>query len=254
MPEEEKAVHTGSDEPAAQEWGRSGAGDRSGKLTTPVPQVPETGPQLLMFGALHRRAQQSLMESLLSGEHPLVVVPGAAGSGIIGTESRALVLKAGARSGAPFSGRCKAFEYESVIGIRLDTETSPAVVAIDAPHKIGSCRVYWADPRDDPWKARNAIPIEAAGFGVVLEQVLALRGLIEDFRRQHPALSGPATTGAGMSRVGRIPPESDEGAVVAPLPLLTGRCTRCREELRPGWRFCPECGTPAGPARGGQSK
>ena len=75
--------------------------------------------------------------------------------------------QAGARFGTPFRGRAKPFEYESVIGIRLDTETSPAVVAIDAPHKIASCRVYWADARDDPWKARNAIPIEAAAEGLV---------------------------------------------------------------------------------------
>ena len=68
-----------------------------------------------------------------------------------------------------------------MIGIRFDTETSPAVVAVDAPHKIASCRVYWADSRDDPWKARNAIPVESASFGMVLERVVALRALVAAF-------------------------------------------------------------------------
>ena len=191
MPEEEKTVQAGSDETAARKWGRRGTGDRPGKLTTPVPPVSgvEPGSQLLMFGSRHRRAQQALMQALLPGERPHVVVPGAFGCGIIGTDSRALVVKAGARFGTPFRGRAKAFEYESVIGVRLDTETSPAVVAIDAPHKIASCRVYWADSRDDPWKARNAIPVETAAFGITLEQVVALRGLIDAFRKGHPALA-----------------------------------------------------------------
>ena len=140
------------------------------------------------FGGLHRRAQRSLLETLLPGEEPRIVVPGAAGSGIVATDARALILKAGARFGAPFGERSKVFEYESVIGIRFDTETSPAVVAIDAPHKIASCRVYWADSRDDPWKARNAIPVESASFGMVLERVIELRALVAAFRESHPNL------------------------------------------------------------------
>jgi zinc-ribbon domain len=242
MPEEKKVVQAGSDRPAAREWDRSTAGDLLRTPTTPAPLVSpvEGGPQLLMFGALHRRAQQSLLENLLPGEEPRVVVPGAAGCGIIGTDTRALVIKAGTRFGTPFRGRCKAFEYESVIGVRLDTESLPAVVAIDAPHKIVSCRVYWADPRDDPWKARNAIPVDPAGFGIVLEHVVALRALIEAFRKGHPAIAPhPAPT--------------ERRAVVAPLPVLTERCPRCRTELRPGWHFCPECGAPSETPQAGAS-
>jgi hypothetical protein len=245
MPEEEKFVQAGSDEAAARKWGRRSTGGRPGKLTTPVPPVSrvEPGPQLLMFGSLHRRAQQALLQMLLPGEQPLVVVPGAFGCGIIGTDSRALVGKAGARFGAPFGARAKAFEYESVIGVRLDTETSPAVVAIDAPHKIASCRVYWADTRDDPWKARNAIPVDAAAFGTTLEQVVALRGLIEAYRRGHPALTArPALAPEGGGAGG-------PGGVVA-LPVLGERCPSCRSELRPGWHFCPTCGRAAEPPGG----
>ena len=243
MPEEEKIVRAGSDETAARKWGRRSTGGRPGKLTTPVPPVSgfEPGSQLLMFGSLRRRAQQALLQALFPGEQPHVVVPGAFGCGIIGTDSRALVVKTGARFGTPFRARAKVFEYESVIGVRMDTETSPAVVAVDAPHKIASCRVYWADARDDPWKARNAIPVDPAAFGVTLEQVIALRALIDAYRRGHPALS----------RRPAVPAAREPGAVVTALPVLAERCPSCRSELRTGWRFCPTCGRAADPPRGG---
>lgn len=241
MPEEEKIAQAGSDEAAARKWGRRRTGGHPGKLTTPAPPVSgiEPGPQLLMFGSLHPRAQRALLQMLLPGEQPHVVVPGAFGCGIIGTDTRALVVKAGVRFGTPFRGRAKPFEYESVIGVRLDTDTVPAVVAIDAPHKIASCRVYWADSRDDPWKARNAIPVDTAAFGTTLEQVVALRGLIDAYRKGHPALSArrplASVTGA------------EPGGVVAPLPVLGERCPSCRSELRAGWHFCPTCGRAAEP-------
>jgi zinc ribbon protein len=253
MPEEEKVIHEGSDGPAAQEWGRSNTGKPPGERAAPVPQTPRVEPASLIrvFGGLHRRAQQSLFDMLLPGEQPLVVVPGAAGSGIVGTERRVLVLKAGARFGAPFHARSKAFEYESVIGVRLDTESSPAVVAIDAPLKIVTCRVYWADARDDPWKARNAIPVEGSSFGMVLERVVQLRALVIAYRENHPALWPPrepvrrSPQNVKPLKSSDVPSTSEEAGVVA-LPVLTDRCPHCRAELRPGWKFCPGCGTPSG--------
>jgi hypothetical protein len=239
MPEEEKVIHEGSDGPAAREWGRSNTGEPPGERAAPVPQAPQIEPGSLMrvFGGLHRRAQQSLLDMLLPDEQPLVVVPGAAGSGIVGTERRVFVLKSGARFGAPFHARSKAFEYDCVIGVRLDTDSSPAVVAIDAPLKIATSRVYWADSRDDPWKARNAIPVDPSSFGMVLERVVELRALVAAYRSRHPALVPQRELGPRPHRV------------APPPPVLPDRCPQCRAELRSGWRFCPSCGTPSGMSR-----
>lgn len=253
MPDEEKVVQEGSAGPAAQETGRSSAGESPGVRTTPVPQVSQLDPQVMLPAllGLPRRAQKWLMDMLLPGEQPRVVVPGVSGSCIVGTTDRALVLKAGQRFGAPLRHRSKAFEYESVIGVRFDIEAEPPVVAIDAPHKIASCRVYWADSRDDPWKARNAIPVSDP-FSTVLEQVVALRALITAYRDHHPALAHPwehthARATPQLVRPTRPDDVEREGprAVVAPLPALTVRCPRCRGELRPDWKFCPQCGAPS---------
>ena len=69
---------------------------------------------------LGAKAQAVLFDALLPGEQPQVVIPGAAGSAIAGTGERVIVIKSGARGGALMGARAKAFEYESVIGIRLD--------------------------------------------------------------------------------------------------------------------------------------
>jgi hypothetical protein len=200
---------------------------------------------------LHRKVQAALVEMLLPGEQPHVVVMGALGCAIVGTGERALVLKAGARFGAPLGPRGKAFEYESVIGVRFDTEKSQAVVAIDAPVKIASCRIYWADARDNVWKARNAIPVERP-YRDVEAGVEELKGLLEAFRERHPSLGShgvPIPTPA-PSKVQGVPASGqdaseDEGAVISALPVIAERCPHCRAELRPGWRFCPGCGAPS---------
>jgi hypothetical protein len=202
---------------------------------------------------LHRKTQAALMEALLPGEQPHVVIHGAGGSAIIGTGERALVVKMGARSGAALGARAKAFEFESVIGVRIDEDTEPAVVAVDAPVKIASCRVYWVDSRDNPWKARNAIPVDPPA-GAAAAGVDALRGLLEAYRERHPPAgtapspeAAPRRTGAERpSRIVKaLPPEDERAGVVSPLPVIGERCPECRAELRPGWRYCPGCGAPS---------
>ena len=195
------------------------------------------------------RARAAMAEALLPGEQPHVVIPGAGGSAIVGTGERIIVIKSGARAGIPFGARAKAFEFESVIGVRLDTEASPAVIAVHAPVKIASCRVYWADSRDNAWKARNAMPVDRP-YGAAEAGVSALLGLMEAYRDRHPA-PGAATPPSGRRDGGVVQavPEgeerAEERAVVSSLPGRRERCPHCRAELRPGWRYCPGCGAPS---------
>ena len=134
--------------------------------------------------SLDDKARAVLFDALLPGEHPHVVIRGAGGSAIVATGERILVIKTGARSGALLGARAKAFEYESVIGVRL-TRRARGVIAVDAPVKIASCRVYWADSRDNAWKARNAIPVERP-YEAARQAVDAIRGLLEAYRDRHP--------------------------------------------------------------------
>ena len=177
---------------------------------------------------LSEKARAVMFDALLPGEHPHVVYPGAAGSAVVATEERILVIKTGARSGAMLGARGKAFEYETVLGVRLDTENSPAVIVVDAPVKIASCRVYWADPRDNAFKARNALPVEGSREQA-RQAVDAIRGLLEAFRERHPNLA--PGTGRPSSRAARR--ACGEGAA------RRGRGRRGRRREREGRRRSP---------------
>ncbi len=190
-----------------------------------------------------------MFDALLPGEHPQVVIAGAARSAIVATAERVLVIKSGARSGAMLGARAKAFEYETVIGVRMEIEVSPAVIVVDAPAKMASCRVYWADPRDNALKARNALPVERP-YERPRQAVDAIRALLEAYRERHPGPSPgiPARVKPDAPVVKALPGAAARGAqdeqrsVVSPLPGLGERCPHCRADVRRGWRYCPKCG------------
>jgi hypothetical protein len=241
---------------------QTGSSDREGHPSAmrgdPHPATADamvgTSPSIIdEIRRLAPRTRAAMAEALLPGEQPHVVIRGSGDSAIVGTGERIIVIKSGVRAGAPLGAKAKAFEFESVIGVRIDEDTEPAVVAVDAPVKIASCRVYWVDSRDNPWKARNAIPVDPPA-GAAAAGVDALRGLLEAYRERHPPAgtapppeAAPRRTGAERpSRIVKaLPPEDERAGVVSPLPVIGERCPECRAELRPGWRYCPGCGAPS---------
>jgi zinc-ribbon domain len=234
-----------------------GEGPPGVRAAPPIPQGAFWSPAQGRGGAppdltlLHRKAQAALHEELPSSEMPCLVIPGLASSAIVATDSRAFVFKAGAKAGLPFGARLKEFEYESVMRVDLRKSGDVHVVVIHAPLKISVCSSYWADSRDDPWKARNAIPVEP---GALMEAAVAgLSRLLDEFHERTGARRtagndtpdvlesisqrGPATAGAKIVSVPPPAPERDS-------PLADESCPRCGVELSAGWQFCPRCGAP----------
>jgi hypothetical protein len=58
------------------------------------------------------------------------------------------------------------------------------VVVFHAPVKITTCSSYWADEPDDPWKARNAIPVRLPDQRIE-EGASLLADLVAEVRRDH---------------------------------------------------------------------
>jgi hypothetical protein len=112
---------------------------------------------------LHRKAKDTLAQALAPGELPRVVLYGLGDAAIVGTDRAAYVFKSGVKAGLPFSHRLKSFEYESIMRVDVRRGRGVDVVVIHAPLKMAVCTSYWADDRDDPWKARNAIPVARPG-------------------------------------------------------------------------------------------
>jgi hypothetical protein len=201
------------------------------------------------LNVLHRRAQAAIAEELPPGETLRLVIRGRASSAILATDSRAFVFKTGTKAGLPFSARLKEFEFESVLRVDLRESGPVQVIVIHAPLKIGFCSSYWADSRDDPWRARNAIPVEAEADAKA--DIAALSQLLERF--QSRSLAHRSERAADKPDSQRDTP--DVMTQIRPVPLAsTGNasggpasedCPRCGTELSVGWLFCPRCGAPA---------
>jgi hypothetical protein len=206
---------------------------------------------------LHRRARASLAQALKPGEEPRLVIGGLAGAAMIATDTRVFVFKRGAAAGLPFGSRLKAFEYESVIRVDVRRAGDIDVVVIHAPLKISSCSSYWVDSRDDPWRARNAIPIGRASAETE-RAVAELSHLAAAVRGRSKRIEGSAVVERiteierGSPRVGlaSISGEPESKEIPSAGPAFED-CPRCGNRLRAGWQFCPRCGAPAnlGPER-----
>jgi hypothetical protein len=194
---------------------------------------------------LHRKALVALEEALPPREHPRLVVPGLASSAIIATEARVFVFKTGVRAGLPFGARLKEFEYETVLRVEVRPAGDVDVIVIHAPLKISNCSSYWADSRDDPWRARNAIPV-TPGSRMAVRAVGELSGLVDAFkdrstarraeyaRSAKPALDAPPGVGGSITQL------EQRGDRVEPITA----CEGCGNELGEQWQFCPACGAP----------
>jgi hypothetical protein len=252
-------VATDAEQPGQGSPGRGGA-----------PLIPQQGISAgnstqnlasLDLNMLHRRAQEAIAEELPPGETLRLVIHGRASSAILATDSRAFVFKTGTKAGLPFSARLKEFEFESVLRVDLRESGPVPVIVIHAPLKIGFCSSYWADSRDDPWKARNAIPVEVEADAKA--DVAALSQLLERFQCRSLAQRSaratdqhfsPRDTPDVMDRIATR--EGDAPATqIRPVPLgptddvsagpVSEDCPRCGTELSVGWLFCPRCGAPA---------
>jgi zinc-ribbon domain len=236
----------------ARQPGREAPGTRGASL---IPQVP-----FPIDTRLHRKAVSALAAELDTGETPQVVISGRASSAIVATDRRAFVFKAGARFGLPLGSRLKEFEYESIMRVDLRDAGDEHVVVIHAPLKISVCSSYWADRRDDPWRARNAIPVDRSAEVEVA--VAELSEMLAEFHRGKIALrsardarrrSPEAPTPDVLDRIAKL----EAGAVIPPPALVprppsgggapgpvTEDCPRCGAELATGSEFCAHCGAP----------
>jgi hypothetical protein len=214
---------------------------------------PQPSVSRLDLTALHRKAAATLTRELRVGEEPAVVVCGLGWSSIVVTDRRAFVFKTGARSGLPFAARLKEFEFESIMRVDLRASGDEHVVVIHAPLKISVCASYWADGRDDPWRARNAIPVEPTP--AVEAAVAEVSKMLSEFqhrriaRRSVRAADRRASDAGTPDVLDRLANLEVGNPKAGPGPLPPGPvaadCPGCGTELDLRWEFCPRCGAPA---------
>lgn len=143
-----------------------------------MPEIDERSVNPADFDKLKDKVKQALAENASPAETVRVIIHGAHGQAIIGTDTRAFVCKPGFMAGATFGTEVTSWSYQNVTGVQLHKGMLTGTVVIQAPGQSGTMTSYWGQKADDPAKAPNAIPV-AGGWADVQAGVARLRQLID---------------------------------------------------------------------------
>lgn len=139
---------------------------------------------------LKKRVRAALTENLRAGEKIRVVIHGANGQAIIGTDSRLFVIKPGFMAGASFGVEATSWGYRNLVGIQVHKGMATGSVVVQAPGQSGTNTSYWGGDKSDPYKAPNAIPI-AGNWQEVRSAVAELQNLIDEAHNPVQGASSP---------------------------------------------------------------
>ncbi len=145
---------------------------------------------------LKKRVREALTENLRAGEVIRVVIHGANGQAIIGTDSRLFVIKPGFMAGASFGVEATSWSYRNLVGIQVHKGMVTGSVVVQAPGQSGTNSGYWGGDKSDPYKAPNAIPI-AGNWQEVRSAVAELQNLIDE--AHNPAQAAPPARAASVA-------------------------------------------------------
>jgi len=158
---------------------------------------------------MKKKVVTSLEENLRPGEPIKVVVEGAHGQVIVGTDSRLFVIKPGFMAGASFGAEVTSWGYKNLVGVQVHKGMLTGSVTVQAPGQEGHRGSYWGSNKSDPAKAPNAIPV-AAEWPKVKEAVAKLQHLIDD---SHNPSATPTSDGSLADEMRKLAELHDAGVL-----------------------------------------
>jgi Short C-terminal domain len=169
------------------------AEERTAKVLAerPPPAIDETTVELSDYAKLKAKVRTQLEANLGPGETIRVIIHGAHGQAMVGTDTRVFVCKPGFMAGASFGAEVTSWSYRNLTGVQRHKGMMSGSVLLQAQAQTGQKTSYWTGGDDDPSKAPNAIPI-AGGWTRVDPCVARLRQLIDQSHAPASAAAVPA--------------------------------------------------------------
>ena len=137
-------------------------------------QDPDPASEMRWLGA---RAGRALAENLAPEETVRVVIRGTAGQAIVGTDTRALVLKPSFIPGADPAAEVSAWNYRNVLGVEVNERILGGSVVLRVPGQDRMELPFWGGGPADPREAPNAIPA-AGDWQVIRARAASLDSLV----------------------------------------------------------------------------
>lgn len=175
---------------------------------------------------LKNRVRVALTENLKADEKVRVVIHGANGQALIGTDSRLFVIKPGFMAGSAFGVETTSWSFRNLVGIQVHKGMVTGSVVVQAPGQSGTNTSYWGGDKSDPYKAPNAIPI-AGNWQEVRSAVAELQNLIDEAHNPvQVAPSPPASSVADelkkLAELNQAGALTDEEFAAAKQQLISG--------------------------------
>lgn len=162
---------------------------------------------------LHKDANSTLNENLLSNETVKVIILGMGDSALIGTERRVFIFKKGITGGVTLGTKLTSWDYKNLTGVQLETGKITGVLSLQGPGIMSQDLSSWSflnDNKNDAWSVPHALVIGQVQLEGARRGVVKLRELISE--AQQPVSS--ASTGindleklAGLKEKGIITEE-----------------------------------------------
>ena len=167
------------------------------------------------YEKLKKKVKQGLEANVSPNEVIRVIVVGAHGQAIIGTDTRAFVCKPGFMAGASFGAEVTSWGYQNLLGVQLHKGMMTGSVVLQGPGQSGKKSSYWGGKDDDPAKAPNAIPV-AGNWKTVNERVARLRQLIDaSHAGPSPGSSGTASVASPADELRKLADLHTEGLLTS---------------------------------------
>jgi hypothetical protein len=166
--------------------------------------------QAVNYEKLKSKVRQALEQNLQPDETIRVIIRGAHGQAMVGTDSRVFVCKPGFMAGASFGAEVTSWSYQNLVGVQAHKGIMSGAVVLQGPAQSGKKTSYWGGGKDDPSKAPNAIPV-AGDWDQVNSGVARLRQLMDDSHR--PVAATQAATPSAADELRKFAELRDQGVL-----------------------------------------
>jgi hypothetical protein len=185
------------------------AGQAEQEEPVSTPRLDESSVKPVAYEKLNKKVKNALSENVSAEETIKVVIRGAHGQAIVGTDSRAFICKPGFMAGAAFGMELTSWSYRNVTGVQAHKGMLSGAVVLQAPGQTGNKTSYWSSKDDNPTKAPNAIPV-AGDWTEVNAGVARLRELIDAAHRP-AAAPVPTSSGGAADELRKLADLRDQG-------------------------------------------
>lgn len=124
------------------------------------------------------RGEALLQRNISAEEKVLFKLKGHFGQAIAVTEKRLYILKWGFMAGNLFGGRCLAFEFRSITGVKMTTNIMTGILEVVTPGNQDRNLGYWGKNNMDAKKADDAVTFPPLQFQIFQQAANTCRDLI----------------------------------------------------------------------------